>query len=115
MNIKKCIAMADELRPNTIPDETKAGYLYKLEAEIAEMMGEEVPENTWPEDREMLMPAPHDDIYHLYLCAMIDSANQETNLYANDMQMANAAIKDAKAWWRRRNDPKSRANWRTML
>jgi len=115
MKIRACIRQADELRPNTLSDETKAGYLYKLEAEIAEMMGVDIPENVWPEDAEMLMPAPHDDIYHLYLCAMIDSANQETNLYANDMQMANAAIQDAKAWYRRHNMPASKANWRTML
>lgn len=115
MNIRKCIAMADELRPNTLPDETKAVYLYKLESEIAEMMGVDMPENTWPEDSEMLMPAPHDDIYHLYLCAMIDSANQETNLYANDMQMANAAILDAKAWYRRNHVPASKRNWRTLV
>ena len=98
-----------------LSDETKAGYLYKLEAEIAEMMGVDIPENTWPDDSEMLMPAPHDDIYHLFLCAMIDFANQETSLYANDMQMANAAILDAKAWYRRHNVPTSKANWRTML
>lgn len=114
MNIKKCIAMADELRPNTIPDEVKAGYLFKLESEIAEMMGVDTPMNAWPMDAEMLMPAPHDDIYHLYLCAMIDFANQETNLYANDMQMANAAILDAKAWYRRHNDPSKKKNWRTI-
>lgn len=114
MNIKKCIAMADELRPNTISDETKAGYLYKLESEIAEMMGVEVVYQEWPNESEMLMPFPHDDIYHLYLCAMIDYANQETNLYANDMQMANAAIRDAKAWYRRHATPNDKKNWRVM-
>ena len=115
MNIKKCIAQADELRPNTIPEEIKAGYLYKLEAEIAEMMGLEAPPLEWPSDNEMLMPFPHDDIYHLYLCAMIDYVNQETALYANDMQMANAAIKDAKAWYRRHTKPNSKRNWRVMI
>ena len=114
MYVKNCITQADAIRPNVLPDEIKVGYLWKLESEIAEMMRIDLPENIWPEDQELLMPAPHDDIYSLYLCAMIDSANQETSLYANDIELANAAIKDAKAWYRRRIRVDSTQNWRVF-
>ena len=113
MKLKQAIAQADSLRPNLIPDETKAAWVYGLEGEIAEMMRVEPPENVWPVSDDaapLLMPYPHDGIYTLYLCAMIDNANEESALYANDMTVANAAITQAKAWWWRQNpspSPKS--------
>lgn len=114
MNIRECLKQADEIRPNTIPEEVKAAYIFNLESEIAEMMQIEVPENLWPQDQDLLMPFPHDNIYVLYLQAMIDAANQEASLYANDMQMANAAIASAKSWYRRHNPYVSRLNWRVL-
>jgi len=48
------------------------------------------------------MDAPgHEQIYPLYLAAMIDYGNQDGALYANDMAVANAAIAEARAYWRR--------------
>ena len=39
---------------------------------------------------------------------MIDNANEETNLYQNDMMVANSAIKEARQWWWRNFAPKSK-------
>ena len=104
MTVKEAIIRADELRPNAISDETKAAWLYEVEGELAEMMDVEAPENLWPEtDAVLLMPYPKDGMYPLYLCAMIDNANEETALYANDMAVAQAAVNEARAWWWRHN------------
>lgn len=104
MTVKEAIRRADELRPNAIPEETKAAWLYEVEGELAEMMDLPDPENKWPEeDEELLMPYPKDGMYYLYLCAMIDLANEETNLYQNDMAIAQAAVNEARAWWWRNN------------
>ena len=104
MTVKQAIRKADELRPNAIPDETKAALLFGLEGELAEMMETEAPENTWPEeDYELMMPYPHDEMYYLYLMAMIDNANEETALYQNDMAVAQQAINESRAWWWRNN------------
>lgn len=108
MQFRQAIARADALRPNMIDEAAKAEWLYQLECEIADMMKVKMTSNPWlsgGKDAELLMPAPHDGIYVLHLCAMIDNAQQETALYANDMTMANSAIATAKAWWRRSNRP----------
>ena len=115
MRVKEAIKQANSLRDNLLPDEQKAAWLFNLDGEIAEMMEIDAPVNTWPEDdAELLMPAPHDDIYTFYLVAMIDYYNQESTLYANDMNIFNQAMKGARAWWRRNNRPTSAGDWRVM-
>lgn len=102
MTLKEAIKRADFLRPNTIPEEIKAHWVMALESEISELMGYvNVQEFKWPEDQELLMPFPKDDIYPLNLCAKIDLANEETELYANDSTAANQATIEAKEWWYR--------------
>lgn len=106
MELTRAIALANELRPNTLSDEVKVGYIFELEADFAEMMKKPIPENTWPrEDVKLLMPFPHDTTYVLYLCAKIDYAQEDTALYMNDKAVANNAISQARAWWRRNNMP----------
>jgi len=114
MKAKTAIARADGLRMNAIKEEQKYAWLYELDGKLAETLDTLPPVNPFPEDGELLMPAPCDNIYELYLVAMIDYYNQEITLYANDMQMFNAALEEAKAWWRRRNRPPKNGNWRTM-
>lgn len=114
MTVREAIKRADALRPNTLGGEDKARWLRALETEYAETMGAELPENKWPEDQELLMPEPHDESYVWALCASIDLANAETELYANDHVLANAASAEAKAWWRRHNRPRASGNWRAM-
>ena len=104
MTVNEAIKRADALRPNTFEIEAKAACVIKLDRELAEMTGAETPSYNWPqEDPELLMPAPHEDIYVLYLVCQIDLYNQETALYANDAAVYGSALAEAKAWWRRRN------------
>lgn len=114
MTVRDAIKRADALRPNTLESEDKARWLRALEAEYAEVMGMELPENLWPEDQTLLMPAPHDEGYVWALCAYIDLANEENELYANDRITANSMTEAAKAWWRRHNRPPYRGNWKVM-
>ena len=113
MRTREAITRADELRPNCISAEQKAAWLRELEGEFAELMGMELPENKWPEDQPLLVPAPYDGCYVNHLCMKIDLGNQETEAYANDMVIRNASVREAKAWYRRNNCPKYRGNWRT--
>lgn len=101
MTLRKAIAGANKLRPNAIDDSLKADWIWELESEVAELMDTELPEMNYPEDQELLMPSPHDNIYHLYVCAMIDFYLEDTQLYINDMTMANSAKDSAFRWWRR--------------
>lgn len=110
MTLHTAIARANELRPNSVRDEIKADWLQNLEGDVAEMMELPAPTFNFPEDAELLMPSPHEYIYVYYLCAMIDQANEESALYANDMAVANGAISEARAWWRRHNRPSEDGN-----
>lgn len=108
MKLLEAIARADMLRPNAIDNSIKADWVWELEAEIAEVMDVDLPENPYPNDSdELLMPTPKDNIYPLYLCAMIDLTVEDTALYANDYVVANDAITEAKKWWRRHHLKKS--------
>ena len=89
--------------------------LDQLCAALCHAMGIEPPANNWPEeDRELLMPAPHEEIYQLYLICKIDYYNQEMKLYANDLAIYNAALAEAQAWHRRHHRPTCAGNWRVM-
>jgi hypothetical protein len=115
VKVSEAIARADSLRDNTLTEEQKAAWLNKLDGEIAEIMEQTPPVNSWPEtDAQLLMPAPHDDIYPFYLVAMIDYYNQESTLYLNDMQVFNTAMNTARAWWRRTHKPERSEYWKVM-
>ena len=115
MKVSEAIKRADALRMNTVSDEQKAAWVLYLDGQLAEMFGAEPPANNWPEeDRILLMPSPHEEIYQLYLICKIDYYNQEMNMYANDLAFYNAALAEAKAWYRRNHRPLCKRNWRVM-
>ena len=115
MTLLKALEEANKIRPNAANDDIKAPQLFQgLEAEVAELLGEAIPDNPFPDDVELLMPYPYDDIYRAYLCAQIDLMNEETQLYAVDMEVFNAAWARAQAWYRRNFRSMVRDNWRVM-
>ena len=101
MKLREAIDRADRIRPNAVHQDDKRLALYKLECDVAEMMGEELPEWDPDDDCDLLMPDPHSEIYPAHLCAYIDWAQEETDLYQIDMFMANQTMAEAKAFWRR--------------
>jgi len=101
MTLKEAIQKADFQRPNLIDEEIKAHWVMSLECEIAELMKIDIPECLWPDDQELLMPSPKDEIYVLYLMSKIDLTNEEVDVYQNDAVTANQAITEAKQWWYR--------------
>lgn len=111
MKINEAIRRANLLRGNTISDEQKYAWVNDLDGQIAEMMGKDAPASVFPEDRELLMPAPYEEVYQLYLVSKIDFYNNEIEMYANELTVYEAAINEAKAWWRRNNRPATRGNW----
>ena len=114
MKLSEAIIQADRLRPNAIDDVQKAIWCYEVEAAVAEMMGTEAPENTYPGDAELLMPSPHDGVYPLYIAAKIDYYHEETALYQNDSAMFEEAFARARAWWIRTHRPAKSRNWKVM-
>lgn len=115
MRIIDVIAEADVIRPNAIDDEMKMRWLLQLEQDYVDIFGNpDYDIATINFEYVLTVPPPRDYSYVWYLCAMIDLYNHDTGLYANDMEMANAAIDDAKAWLRRNKKPAKQSNWKTM-
>lgn len=120
MKISEAITLADELRPNDFSDDLKIMWLKALDAEIKEMVqfGKfhsategcydfYVPGLEEEEDEDALtMPEPYAHFYVSYLCARIDEANEESDLFADDMAIYNAERQDACAWWWRNHRPR---------
>lgn len=111
MRLKEAIKRADALRPNTIEEERKAGWVNELEGRLAQTRGEPAPEDSWPGDSELTMPPPFELVYERYLSAMIDLANEDTDLYGNDMALFESTCAAAIAWWRRTHCPGPAGNW----
>jgi len=103
MRYNTAIAHADVLRPNTVDSELKFMWLSELDGKIGEITGEEVA-NPYPNDDDLLMPFPYDNIYELYLIAMIDIYNQDTMLYQADYTLFNQAFEEARAYLVRNKD-----------
>ena len=112
MTLLEVIAQADVLRPNQIPAETKAGWVFEQEEGFAEMMGKEV-KNPYPENTEMLIDNSYGVCYVWQLCARIDLANKDLELYAADRQIAEEVTAKAKAHYRRSHRGAESA-WRAM-
>lgn len=111
MRVKEAIKRADALRPNTIAEERKADWLYELEGRLNQTRRVPPPARVWPVDSALGLPPPYDQVYERYLCAMIDHASEDTDLYSNDMALFEATYRQAIAWWRREHLPEEAGRW----
>ena len=115
MKARQAVSNADSLRPNSISDDIKAGWLHEIDTKAAQFIGIEDPENKWPDDYDLVIPEPYSEVYELYLCCRIDNAQMETAVYEDDRGVYQAAWQEWTAWWRRHNRPKKTGGWRVGL
>lgn len=101
MTISEAISQVDALKPNTYSPAEKIRWLSTLDmgvkAEITDTHegGEAFSDfagyaDDAAGDTELIACAPYDDIYILWLCAMIDYNNGETARYNNSVALYNA-------------------------
>lgn len=112
--ISEVINQTQAVRPDLYTDEQMTAWLSELDGQIAaELLGKEPVAYSWPEDAgaQLLVPHPYDRLYHLYIISMIDLYNRETDLYANDMAVFNAAMQEYRSYYRRTNRPAAEGNW----
>lgn len=113
MRIREAIKWVDEVKPNAFDSETKVAWLNALEGRIASSVFLLAPAETrqlqysLPEDleTELLVTAPHDDMYTLWLAAKIDEANGEYDKYQNTMQIYNEHFGSFLRWFAGLYDP----------
>lgn len=115
--MNKVIEYVDRVKPNAYTDEDKYRWMRTLEGRVArEIMGEDC-ECTIPEDAdtELLVKAPYEDVYSLYVMAQIDLLNKEYDHY-NNMVLAFAdLLEQFKAWYLRNNRPEGIKNFRNVM
>lgn len=114
MTPRKAIQQADEAKPNAFPEEEKFEWLRALEGRIAADVLLATPEELtkvmaiiYPDgmDEELLVKAPHDELYALYLKARIDAENGEYRRYADSSQLYNEAYGNFVRYWSRTYEP----------
>lgn len=115
MKIIEAITKIDALKPNNYTTDNKVAWLSVLDGIIKEEIidthegGEAITFNGYdvntPNDTELLVPAPYDDIYVRWLEAQIDYSNADYGRYSNSMTMYNAAYSAYERYYNRKNMP----------
>ncbi|MFI3169803.1 MAG: hypothetical protein R3Y06_07660 [Faecalibacterium sp.] len=123
MTIQKTIEMVDALRPNTIPEQIKIGWLVTLDASLRQsvvaqhspegqpILGKGADLDPSPAG-QLLLPEPYHEAYHYWLCAQIDFALGEITRYSNSMALYNAAVDAFAAAYKAGHAPLRRGQFR---
>ena len=115
MTVIEAINYTDDIKPNNFAQETKLGWLSKLDGMIrAEVVdthegGEDAPFVGYGEEdlgAVLVVPPPYDDIYVKWLEAQIDYANNEYDKYNNSAAAFNSAYTAFSGQYHRTHMPK---------
>lgn len=108
--IRACLDLADSIVPNVLPRGTKLRWLGEIEGKIAvELQGRD-PSTTNAFDGNTalttILPVPHpyDQVYWMYLVAMIHYALGDAARYEQAAALFNAAYRDYAKWLKRKGD-----------
>lgn len=120
-SINEVMERVGRLKPNAIGEEEKARWLVELDGRTYQDLTktdspDREPVRAWPEegDRELLIPAPYDRVYDLYLTAMIEFYMREYSNYNNTVALFNEAMEDYRARYRQEHLPRARQYRNTM-
>lgn len=116
MTIQQAIDVIDALKPNMIANHQKVAWLNDLDGLVWREIysTHDCPEGRrefsgYDEDtsfgRDLLVKAPYTDVYRHYMAAQMDIAHRETEEYAKDMNMFNAAWQTLCDYWSRTYPP----------
>ncbi len=110
MTIDTCLRFVDTVMPNSFPEAVKRSFLGEVEGKVrVELLGEEpdpvafLPASA-PGDTVLTAPAPYDQLYWLYVTAMMDYAGGDIARYENTAALFNAVYQSYGKWLRRRGD-----------
>ena len=112
------IEYVDRVKPNAYSNDDKYRWMNTLEGLVSrEIHHKEAPEYDLPEDADtpLLVPAPYDDIYHLYVSAMIDFYNREYSDYNNTILMFQERLDRYKVTYVRHNNTGKSCNFRNVM
>ena len=110
MTPNKAIEIIDGLKPNSYSDEDKLRWINELDGMVQRLViqADEIKQYSYPEDlnKELLIPAPFENVYTYYLEAKIDYHNREYGNYNNSTLMFESQFTEYKKWYIRENRAK---------
>lgn len=117
--MNKVIEYIDGVKPNVYTENDKYQWIARLEG----MISSEVHMDDYPvtynlpddADTPLLVPAPYDDVYALYIAAQIDFFNKEYNNYNNSALMFAERLDQYKAWYIQRHKAGRAKNFRNVM
>lgn len=106
--LKEILDRVEQEKPDAFSSDVKARWLTEVEGKIALDCFLMSPRDAqalryrWPADQDavLLVRFPNEEIYALYLEAMIDFHNGEPDRYQNTMERFNQAFLGFKQWLR---------------
>jgi hypothetical protein len=116
MKIIEAINRIDSLKRNTYTNDDKVAWLSELDStvkkEIIDTHEGEVTFTGYDSctdlQTDLLIPAPYDKVYLLWMEAQIDYYNGEYDKYNNALEMFNTAYEGYKNYYNRTNMPKGK-------
>lgn len=112
MTVKEAIAAADKLRQgNRFTEADKYRWINLCEAAIQrEVLLMHEPEAVYvpveDADEKLLAPPPYDELYVQWLCAKMDEAQAQYEIYSNTIDQFNRTVQEFAKWVIKRFDPK---------
>lgn len=116
--MNEVIARVDAVRPNVYPNDTKYRWINNLDGLVArEVLNDDAPEYLLPDDGDtpLLVGHPFDDIYDLYVMAMIELFNKEYEHYNNAVMVFQERYTQYKTWYIQRNAQGKAHNFRNVM
>ena len=108
ITLSQALARAELLRPSPCDPEILTAWLEELDGKLAaELLKIQPPTYRYPEDCDtpLLVPKPYHNVYELYLTAMQDLRDRDTERYENDAALYRQALQEWKAYYRRTHVP----------
>lgn len=112
------IDRVDRLKPNVYTEEDKYRWINTVEGLVSvQVFDTPAPDYNLPLDADtpLLVAHPFDDIYELYVSAMIDYHNREYNNYNNAAIMFKERFDQFKEWYNRKNGRSKARNFRNVM
>lgn len=115
MTIMEALHRIDALKPNGFQNAEKIKWLSILDGVIKNQIidtheGESIPFDGYTEDaeltKELLVPAPYDDIYIHWLAMQIDYTNGEYGKYNNSLSVYNTSYAAFENYYNKTHAPK---------
>lgn len=99
MTVNTCLSFVDILLPNAVPTEVKKRWLLELEGRLrVELLGEgadlQAEVIALSDEEALSAPFPYDQIYWMYLVALIEYESGDYARYENGAAIFNAAYRN---------------------